>query len=343
MGNRRIGTEGLRRGPLVLALVTACGLSGCGGGEEKSARVASMVAPLDPAAEAGAEAGLPAIESIALDPARAVAGTRIRAKARLQGGGPRPTIDYVWRTGGGRTLGEGPELDTTGLEPETVIEVVATPRFEDEEGEPFSHRFRLAAQASQLALVVIDAREGKRVGSVLRAVVETTEEEAGFDDVALEWRVGGEVVGTDETLDTTPFAPGDVVELRAMPGGALAEGAGRGGRVHAEPIVLEPSLAPEITSQPASGLEGGLFRYAVKAASAARGAQLRYELLKGPEGMTVDAASGVVQWRPKAEQRGDFEVEVAVMDQWGSGVAQRFTLGAESKGSPPPAPPAAAR
>jgi hypothetical protein len=60
-------------------------------------------------------------------------------------------------------------------------------------------------------LVVIDAREGKRVGSVLRAVVETDDEHDGFGVASLEWRVGGKRVGDEETLDTTPFAPGDVV------------------------------------------------------------------------------------------------------------------------------------
>jgi hypothetical protein len=336
MGSRRIRIGGASWGRLVLALALVAGGSACGGGEEKSTRVASMVAPVDPEAGGAASSEPPGIESIALDPARAVAGTRLRAKAKLRNtGGRKVSVDYRWQTSSGRVLGQGQELETAGLEPGAVIEVFATPRFEDETGEPFAHRFRLAAEASLLALVVIDDREGKRVGSLLRAVVETTEEEAGFDEVALEWRVGGETVGTEEELDTTPFQPGDVVELRAAPAAELAEGAGRPRPIHAEPIVLEPSVAPEITSQPASGLEGGLFRYAVRASSGARGAQLRYELLKGPEGMTVDPATGVVEWRPKVEQRGRFDVEVAVIDQWGSGVAQSFAIGAESKGAPP--------
>ncbi len=338
MGSRRIRIGGASWGRLVLALALASGSSACGGGEEKSARVASMVAPMDPEAGKAAIEGPPAVESIALDPGRVVAGTRVRAKAKLRSsGGRRLAVDYRWQTSSGRVLGQGQELDTAGLEPGSVIEVVATPSFESETGEPFAHRFRLAAEASQLALVVIDAREGKRVGSLLRAVVETTGEEAGFDEVALEWRVGGKTVGTGEELDTSPFQPGDVVELRASPAGGLEETAGRTRRVHAQPIVLEQSVAPEITSQPASGLEGGLFRYAVRASSAARGAQLRYELLKGPEGMNVDPATGVVEWRPTVEQRGRFEVEVAVMDQWGSGVAQSFAIGAETKGAPPAA------
>lgn len=323
-----------------LVFVLAVQGAGCGGDEGKPERVASMIAPVE-GATAGAESeGPPAVESVVIDPARAVPGTRIRAKARMRStGGRRVAVDYQWQTASGRALGQGQELDTAGLEPDSVVEVVATPSVEGEAGEPFVRRFRLSAEASQLALVVIDVPEGKRVGSVLRAVVETSDDEAGFDEVALEWRVAGKIVGTEEELDTSPFQPGDVVELRASAAGALEEGSSRARRVHAEPIVLEASAAPEITSQPSSGVDGGVFRYAVQASSAARGAVLRYELLKGPEGMTVDAASGVVEWRPKQEQRGRFEIEVAVMDQWGSGVAQRFELNAD----PSTAPPAAAR
>ncbi|MBK7950151.1 MAG: hypothetical protein IPK00_15680 [Deltaproteobacteria bacterium] len=70
-----------------------------------------------------------------------------------------------------------------------------------------------------------------------------------------------------------------------------------------------------------------------------RGAKLRFELLKGPQGMRVDPATGVVEWRPGTSQRGRFDVEVGVLDQWGSGVAQSFAIHAD----PRVAPPASAR
>jgi hypothetical protein len=80
-----------------------------------------------------------------------------------------------------------------------------------------------------------------------------------------------------------------------------------------------------------------VFRYALEAKSPNRGATLRYELLKGPVGMAVDSASGVLEWRPTATQRGRFEVEVGVTDQWGSGVAQHFAIHADARGAPPAA------
>ncbi|MEZ4278228.1 MAG: hypothetical protein R3F21_01265 [Myxococcota bacterium] len=336
----RVHRKGKRvSGGIGLASLLCAAAIGCGPEEGKRDRVASMVAPVAETAGDSAADGAPRIESVSLDPARPIAGARIRARARLDNaGGRNAAVDYRWRTSSGRELGQGPDFDTAGLEPGTVLELVATPSRGEEVGEEFVHRVQLAAEASQIALVVIDAPEGASVGSRLRAVVETTDEEGGFDQALLEWRVDGEVVGTEAELETAPFQPGNVVELRAWPADAQAESGRRGRPIHAEPIALQPSRPPEIVSEPSSGLEGGLFRYAVRASSPAPGATLRFEIRKGPEGMKVDPATGVVEWRPSPEQRGRFEVEVAVFDQWGSGVAQAFAIGAESSESPPAAP-----
>ncbi len=329
----RIGTGRAGR-VTTAALVLVLGSLACGQKENRNERVASMVATPTEAADETAGDLPPAIESIELDPKRPIAGARVRAKARFAASKDRRAdVTYQWQTASGRALGSGPELDTNGLEPGSVVEVLAMTAAGEQTGEPFVHRFKLAAEASQIALLVIDSREGKSVGSVLRAVVETTDENDGFDAVALEWRVAGKRVGEQDELDTAPFAAGDVVELRAFLDGDTESRRA----IHAEPIVLEHSAPPEITSKPSSGIDGGLFRYAVAAMSPVPGAELRFELLKGPEGMSVDATTGVVQWRPEASQRGRFEVEVAVKDRWGSGVAQGFSISADSQDAPPAA------
>lgn len=303
--------------------LAALGLA-CGGEEVAGGRVASMVAlPEEPGA-GGPTAAAPEIEKIEIAPARAVAGSRVKARAILAGHrAVAAEFTYQWFAGGGRLLGEGPELDTQGLEAGSNVEVVARASVNGQPGEAFHHRFRLVDAAREIGLVVIQARDGKNVGAVLRAVVETNEANAGFVDAEYEWRVAGKVVGSEEELDTADFQPGEVVELSAR-----LEGDGRDA-LRANPIVLERSAPPEIHSQPMAGIEGGRFRYAVEASSPARGARLRYELAKGPEGMKIDAETGVVSWRPMASQLGRFEVEIAVKDQWGGGVAQSFWIEAE--------------
>lgn len=333
MGSRRFAALAVA----LLGIVLTIGIGGCGGGDDAPGggnvgRVASMVALPDEGDAAPDAAGPAAITAIELDPKRPVAGSRIRARARFgPGSGPKPEVAYHWRTASGRELGTGRDLDTAGLDPESAVEVVAST---GEGEEPFVHRFRLAAEASQISLVLIDTREGKSVGSRLRAVVETTDESEGFDAFEIEWRVAGQRVGDEEELDTTPLAAGDVVELRSRVAGESE----RGGWVHAEPLVLERSASPQITSKPRVVETEGEFRYSVEATSPVPGAALRFELLEGPDGMTIDPATGVVRWRPAAGQRGRFDVEVAVMDQWGSGVAQSFAIQSNAPESPPASP-----
>lgn len=334
------GFEGQHRMPgrLVSVLTLLAGLSlGCSGDEGATERVATMVphaALVEEAARStsGIES-VPRVEAIEVTPRRAVAGARLRARARLAPHpGARVDVDYRWETGSGRLLAEDAELDTSGLEAGTTVVAIATPRTGERTGEAASHRMRLGEPGQQIGLVVIDAGEGRNVGAVLRAVVETADEGAGFAEAEVEWRIGGKVVGVGEVLDTAPFAPGDVVELRARLDG-------EGGRpIAAEPVVLERSAPPEIVSKPTHAFADGAFRYAIEATSPARGAVLRYELLKGPKGMAVDAETGVVEWHLARGQRGRFDVEVAVMDQWGSGVAQRFAIDAGDRGAPPASP-----
>ena len=103
-------------------------------------------------------------------------------------------------------------------------------------------------------------------------------------------------------------------------------------------MTLSRGEAPKIVSSPTGGLEGGVFRYQMKATSPEPGAEISYSVSKGPEGFDVDARSGLVTWRPTSGQRGLFEIELVASDQWGTGITQNFELRLED-----PVPPASAR
>ena len=203
-----------------------------------------------------------------------------------------------------------------------------------DESEAFVEEFRLSVALPQIALVAIETDDGTKPGAVLEAVVETTDEDQGGYGVLYEWRVSDRVVGRDDEFDTSALLPGDVVTLNAQ----LEFSDSRTDLARSQPIVIGRVVPPKIISKPEVGVEGGMFRYLVRATSTESGAKLKYELLEGPGGMTVDADSGVMSWRPSSEQRGAFSIEVAAKDQWGSGVAQSFEIRVA-----PPAPPASAR
>ncbi|HKK52015.1 MAG TPA: hypothetical protein VKA74_10525 [Myxococcota bacterium] len=269
----------------------------------------------------------PILDSLRIDPPRPAPGRLVEAQARATDAAGRGLpVEFRWRTGRGRSLGEGDRLDTTGLDPGRTIELVAIAT--DESGERTEQvlSFRLEQPSAEISWVAIDDSRGRTPGTVLSSVVETSDRLGVLPEPEIEWLVDGEVVGREEELDTTPFLPGSVIELRATLG--PAKGSSRS--VTSRPIVLARGEPPEIVSLPDGEIEGGLFSYRVQARSPEPGAELRYRLLTSPEGMSVDARSGVVRWRPNPEQRGRFEVEVGVVDQWGSGAAQSFSIQAES-------------
>lgn len=322
-----------RLGIVALSTVLLTGsVAGCGGDDASDGRVPTMIQA--PRADRSSGNDAPTVEAIAIHPARPAPGRTLRAAATVADpDGDSTTVSYLWQDEDGLPLGRGQLLETRGMDQGALIEVIAVASDGEEESEPASHRFRLSMASLEVDRVEIDSKGSTVPGAIFAAVVEATDESRHYD-TELEWQVNGKAVGSGRELDTTRFSPGDVVVLRVH----LEAGGKRSREVSSRPVRLARADAPEILSKPTASLENGLFRYSLKARSKVAGAQLSYELLKGPEGMKVDEKSGVVSWRPAEGQQGRFEVEVAVKDQWGTGVAQSFALQAEAS-----QPPAAAR
>lgn len=324
---RRAGLIGWM-GLIVLILAV-----GCGDDSHESVGPRSMLqsGTSDSAAATGPNRA-PTIEAVVTHPVRPMPGRKVQVTARVSDLDDDPIeITYQWRTRSGRVLGEGRVFDTTGLGPGSRLEVSISATDQKATSPATVHSFQLAERASSIGLVVIDASNGTMPGVTLKGVVELSDVQSGRVEADLEWTVNGEVVGTDDELLTARFVPGDIVILRAR----LANVARPGRPISSPPITLSRGEAPRISSKPLSGIEGGLFRYQIRAASDESDAELTYALLSGPDGMRVDAKTGIVQWRPTTEQRGRFEIEVSATDQWGSGVGQSFAIDAAA----PPASP----
>jgi Putative Ig domain len=90
--------------------------------------------------------------------------------------------------------------------------------------------------------------------------------------------------------------------------------------------------APEITSTPGllADISSG-YRYQIQASDPDRD-PLTYQLLSGPQGMTIDPLTGLTQWtQPVA---GTYQVVVGALDTQGLGASQGFTLTAKANGLP---------
>jgi hypothetical protein len=94
--------------------------------------------------------------------------------------------------------------------------------------------------------------------------------------------------------------------------------------------------------------DGDAFRYQFEAKDPDGDRSLRFSLVEGPQGMTIDPIYGIATWRPTKEQAGVQTIEVAVRDSQGASAALRFqvtvtateTPAPGAEGAAPPAPPA---
>ena len=125
----------------------------------------------------------------------------------------------------------------------------------------------------------------------------------------IEWQPTAAQVGTTEVI----VAVNDV------------RGAGTTQTYRIETQALTPNAAPEIISQPQSyASAGNPYRYQVIAQDP-NGDTLAYQLLQGPTGMNIDAATGELSWQPGTDVSGSYTVVVGANDGQLGG-AQRFTL-----------------
>ena len=84
--------------------------------------------------------------------------------------------------------------------------------------------------------------------------------------------------------------------------------------------------SPRITSQPTvTAISGSIYAYAVKATDP-DGDALVYSLVELPQGMTIDAATGVIAWSIPANVAGLVPVTIEVSDGRGANAVQGFSV-----------------
>jgi len=88
------------------------------------------------------------------------------------------------------------------------------------------------------------------------------------------------------------------------------------------PINRSPQI---ITTPNLQSLVGEIYRYNVDATDA-DGDSLRYSLLKSPLDMTIDSATGQINWNTTAKTPGTYQTEVQVADGRGGVSMQAFTI-----------------
>lgn len=150
--------------------------------------------------------------------------------------------------------------------------------------------------------------------TLVRAEVAASDPEGKEVALSYQWLKNGEPIAEAQggEYKVEGLRKGDLLQVAVTPHDGEQEG-----RTVNSVAALILNRPPAITSFPPAGLENGRFRYAVQA-SDPDGDKLTYALEQPPAGMTVDAATGTVEWDAASAPGGDYQVRLTVSDGEGT-------------------------
>jgi hypothetical protein len=280
----------------------------------------------------------PQVERLRLEPAEPLPGGRVRAVANVRDpDGDRVTQSFRWEVDGEALDVDEAEIDLEPARKGDRVEVWVTASDGQAESEPANASTSVGNRRPVLENVALQP-----AGTVLPGQPAVATPVAGDPDGdALEfrfrWTVNDATAQGQEgsSFPTDGLEPGDRIRVEVI----ASDGEGESDAAWSGALTVG-NAAPEIRSRPAGVAAGAPFRYAVDARDPEGDKSLRYELRKGPDGMSINPILGEVQWQPRADQAGVHPVEIAVADSRGATTVQTFEL---TVGQPAAAPqPAAA-
>lgn len=278
----------------------------------------------------------PVVELVRFDPLKPKVDGVTRAVVEAHDpDGDRVELRYEWRVNGGLVVSTDPMIDTHGLGKGDRLEVSVVASDGRNDSAPFVRGVAIGNRPPLVSFVgITPARPSP--GEPLEAEVSAVDEDGGRLGYRYQWFVNGVLDAQDrERFDTGALSPGDVVQLKV----AASDGSLVTRPTGSAPVRIGASRAPEITSQPGAIREDGEFHYTLEARDPEGETPLRFELLEGPDGMTLDERTGELVWIPRDDQEGVHTVDVKVSDPHGQASAQRFVLEVRLGGGAPPASP----
>lgn len=142
--------------------------------------------------------------------------------------------------------------------------------------------------------------------------VEASAKDIDGDGITIlyEWTKNGEPAGNGRELGSK-VKKGDRISVKITP---------FDGEAYGQPVVLNREIGnvpPQIIDDRSFSFSGNDFTYQVKATDPDDGDVLAYSLKSSPHGMTIDANTGLVQWKVPLEFKGKASFIVSVADSKG--------------------------
>ena len=159
-------------------------------------------------------------------------------------------------------------------------------------------------------------------GMDVTVVPEAEDKDGDPVEFRYQWLINGEADPflTEATLPGDRFSKGDKVQVKITPYDGFAEGP-----VYESYVTPIPNAAPKILTQPPPRFETLDYAYPFKAKDP-DGDPLTYSLEKAPEGMTINPATGQINWPLRGVKPGTYQVKIVVRDPEGIAVFQEYTL-----------------
>jgi hypothetical protein len=322
-------------------LALAALASGCGEEEPKPSGAPLTRAANAPVAER-AENRAPVVERVTLSPQAPLAGQKVEARVEVDDPDGDPIrLELEWRRGGEvvRT-GSHTSLVADGLAKGESIGVVVWAHDGRDRSEP-AHADVVGGNQPPLLQGVYLAPHGEVVpGQVVTAEPQGRDADGDSLEYTYEWLVNGEVVrGADEaSFDTSELLRGDKLQARVR----VSDGEDESPLAESMTLTLA-NRPPKFAGLPPIATEDGSFRADLEARDPDGDRGLRYRVVEGPAGLTVDSVTGRLAWHPGAQDAGNHPVAVAVADSLGAESTLRFELTVASGAAAKTASPAKKR
>lgn len=148
--------------------------------------------------------------------------------------------------------------------------------------------------------------------------IEASASDLDEDEVTIlyEWTKNGEPAGNDKKIGV-PIKRGDRISVRITP---------FDGEVHGNPITMRreiSNLPPMIIENKEFSFDGKVYTYQTKAEDPDEDT-LTYSLKSGPEGMTINPSTGLVQWDVPLNFKGKVSYTISAND--GNGGESLYNL-----------------
>ncbi len=320
-------------GKRTLGLVVGVALVACGS-ETPGSETPSESSPTTaqaPAAESSSastegprDGGAPEVARILLEPSEPIGGDEISLRFDLQDpdGDPVETqIDWyvnrqLYSEDGGTTLGTDELLENS--------EIYVVIRASDGQHDVLRQSGTIFLRNAPPVITAIEISPQKPTGTqTLVAETRVSDREGNDPKVEFQWILNGAPIPGEHgsTLQPGKTKRGDRVSVSAA-----AIDAARGPELTSDEVEIGNS-PPEIKSKPSTALAGPtLYRYEIQAEDPDGDRPLRYDLVDGPDGMSVDLVSGLVEWEIPSDASGTIPIEVAVRDPYGGEERQAYVL-----------------